>query len=292
MPRSLRVHLSGGFYHVTLRGNHQQNIFHEDDDRHLLNTIVARALEKSSARLHAYCWKSNHLHLLVQVSDVPLSASMRQIASEFARAMQRKMETTGHLFERRYHATLVDTDSYLLELVRYIHLNPVRARIASDPGGFRWSSHHAYTGVRSEPWVTTDFVMNMFSPDCRRALAAYREFLLCEPAEDLEGKLGERRDRVGVLGSDAFIAKVRNASVPRARQSLGELIQEACKRFDVEDHALNSSVRDSYLTKVRAWIANQAVKRRIAPLASVARTLGRDESTIREAIRKYPIEME
>ncbi len=90
---------------------------------------------------------TNHLHLLMQVQDVPLSNPMRNIASEFARAMQRKLETTGHFFERRYHASLVDTDAYLLELIRYTHLNPVRAGIVAQPALYPWSSHHAYVGA-------------------------------------------------------------------------------------------------------------------------------------------------
>lgn len=293
MPRRLRIHLPGGFYHVTLRGNHQKNIFHVDSDRRLLNTIVARCLERYVARLHAYCWMSNHLHLLVQVSDEPLSSPMRQIASEFARAMQIKMETTGHLFERRYHATLVDADSYLLELVRYIHLNPVRAGIVRDAGEFAWSSHHVYLGLRTEPWVSTGFVMSMFSSDGARAHGAYRAFLRCQPAQDLESRLTAAQDRVGILGSEQFIARVKNASGGgTVRQSLDSLIGEACDRFGVERATLDSSVRDVYLTKVRAWIANQAVQRKIATLAAVARTLCRNESTLREAIQKYPLEVE
>src|SRR5690349_10728079 len=293
MSRRLRIHLAGGFYHVTLRGNHQNDIFYAENDRYLLEKIVARNLDRYAARVHAYCWMSNHLHMLIQVSENPLSAPMRQIASEFARAMQLKMETSGHLFERRYHAILVDTDSYLLELVRYIHLNPVRAGIVRDPGDFKWSSHHVYTGARSEPWVQTEFVLAMFSPDPVRAIEAYGAFVGSHPAEDLDEKLGSVQDRTGILGSEEFVRRIRNApSGIRPRKKLEDLITEACSRFEVDRGALDSPVRDCYLTKVRAWIANQSIKRRIATLAAVARILGRDESTIREAIRKYPIEVE
>ena len=148
---------------MTLRGNHQRPIFLADRDRSLLNTIVARAIDNFDARLHAYCWMTNHLHLLLQVGVVPLSDPMRNIAAEFARAMQIKLQTTGHFFERRYHATLVDADAYLLELIRYIHLNPVRAGIVSYPSQYPWSSHHAYIGAREEPWVTTEFGLSMFA---------------------------------------------------------------------------------------------------------------------------------
>jgi len=96
MPRPRRVHVDGGFYHVTLRGNHQQNIFVAEGDQRLLSQIVARAVEKHGARVHAYCRMTNHLHFLVQVSETPLGKPMHQIAAEFARAMQAKLQTTGH----------------------------------------------------------------------------------------------------------------------------------------------------------------------------------------------------
>ena len=177
MPRKLRLHVPGGFYHVTLRGNHQQPIFAAAHDHHLLNTIVARAIENFGARLHAYCWMTNHLHLLLQPGDEPLAGPMRQIASEFARAMQRRLETTGHFFERRFHATLVDVDSYLLAVLRYVHLNPVTAGMVSDLAEFPWSSHPNYLGLRAQPWLTTNFALGLFSADAERAIAAYRDFM-------------------------------------------------------------------------------------------------------------------
>jgi REP element-mobilizing transposase RayT len=292
MPRRLRLHVPGGFYHVTLRGNHQQEIFFIDGDRRLLNTIVARAMQKFGARIHAYCWMTNHLHLLTKVGDEPLAAPMRQIASEYARAVQLRLETTGHFFERRYHATLVDADSYLLQLLRYIHMNPVQAGIVSDPSCYPWSSHHNYVNARSEPWVVTDFALAMFARQRVRAIARYREFLQEEGGSSWSPEVTDR-DGVAVLGSDEFIASL-DSSVParRSRQTLADLILEACRRFDVDPARLESPVYDAYLVKVRAWIAHQARLRGIASLSAVARALGRHEATLRYALRTYPEEIE
>jgi putative transposase len=293
MPRRLRIHLSGGFYHVTLRGNHQQAIFVAEGDRHLLNKIVARAIEKFGARIHAYCWMTNHLHFLMQVGTEPLARPMRQIAAEFARAMQLKLETTGHYFERRYHAILVDADAYLLELIRYIHLNPVRAGLVGDPAQFRWSSHHAYLGTRTEPWVTTDFAMQMLGADPARAVREYCRFLSCEQQQSWTPPDASGADAPAALGSDAFVKAVQAATIPRrAREKLGDLITEACRRFGVDHADLDSPTRDRYLAKVRAWIAYQATQRHVATLAAVARALGRDEATLRQAIRTHPREVE
>jgi putative transposase len=291
MPRRLRVHLPGGFYHVTLRGNHQHDIFFAEEDRALLNLITARAIATYDARLHAYCWMTNHLHFLVQVGLRPLSEPMRNIASEFARAMQIKLATTGHYFERRYHATVVDTDSYLKELVRYIHLNPVSAGVATDPARYPWSSHHAYVGSRSESWLTTEFALSMFGQTRERAIDAYRAFVRAEDALEWEP-----RRMIGAelaFATDRFTAEAMNASVIiRTRQTLPELVEEACRRFEVNAPELGSTTRNPYLSKVRAWIANHAVKRRVATLATVARLLARNEATLREAIRRYPKEVE
>jgi len=293
MPRRLRLHLPGGFYHVTLRGNHQQNIFYAEADRALLNEIVARAIDKFGARMHAYCWMTNHLHFLLQVGNEPLARPMRQIACEFARAMQLKLETTGHFFERRYHAVLVDSDAYLLELLRYIHLNPVRAALVDDPVRFRWSSHHDYTGRIVTPWVTTAFALHMFSEDRARAIVAYQKFLQCPIDDSWEPSTAINPENSAVLGSDEFLARVQIESWrPRATQSLPDLIVEACRRFEVDGERLRSSLRDGYLVKVRAWIAHQARDRHIATLAAVARTLKRDEATLRYAMRTYPSELD
>ena len=183
MPRRLRSHVPGGVYHVTLRGNHRQPIFFSDCDRSLFNVIVARALEKFETRLHAYCWMTNHVHMVLQAGAEPISRPMHNIAAEFARAMQLKLETTGHFFERRYHAVLVDTDSYLLELLRYVHRNPVAAGLVGQVDGYRWTSHHNYRGVCHDEWVTTDLALGMFAADRARAISAYREFVGIQAAQ-------------------------------------------------------------------------------------------------------------
>jgi putative transposase len=294
VPRRLRLHLPGGFYHATLRGNHQQDIFVAEGDRKLLNLIVGRALETFGARIHAYCWMTNHLHFLVQVGTEPLAGPMRQIASEFARAMQSKLATTGHYFERRYHATLVDVETYLKALVRYIHLNPLVAGIVSEPARFPWSSHRAYLGFEREPWLTTDMVWSVFGSTRDRAITAYRKFMDagddCEPLTSL---IAEGAERKAILGSDDFLARTRPMTLSaHSRQTLEDLLAEACRRFDVTRAQLESPARDRYMTKVRAWIAHQGRIRSIASLAAIARILCRHEATLREAIRNHPGEVE
>ena len=285
MARPIRIHFPGGFYHVTLRGNHQQAIFREDSDRNLLNAIVERSLERHAAQVHAYCWMSNHLHLLVRVATAPLGHVMRDIASNYARAFQLKVPTTGHLFERRYHATLIDVDAYLLQVLRYIHLNPVVAGIVRHVSDYRWSSHHAYAGGRQLSWLTTEFALAMFAPSRENAHAGYCRFVESTPDATFDES---QLSASGVIGSQQFMASIPLPSAGRkAKGSLADLAAEACAKFGIPESLMFSAARAPQIIKVRAWFAQQAIDRGIANLSAIARFLGRDRATLRHAMRQY-----
>jgi hypothetical protein len=231
---------------------------------------------------------SNHLHMLVQVGTDPLANLMRRIASGYARAFQANRETTGHLFEKRYHAVLVDTDAYLLELIRYIHLNPVRARLTNQVQLYRWSSHHAYCGVNVDRWVSTEFGLRMFANDRSKALAAYREFVNCDASRIPSPLDAIQRDRPHILGSDEFAAHVSNGSCkPKSSRTLDSLILESCERHHLRRDDLSSGARRAEFAHARAWIARHAVALRIATILEIARALGCDPKTIRNALRKH-----
>jgi putative transposase len=285
MPRPLRIHVPGGFYHATLRGNHRQDIFRLDSERILLNKIVERALDKHRASLHAYCWMTNHLHFLVQVGDAPLGRLMRQIGSEYARAFQLSIDTTGHLFENRYYATLIDTDGYLLEALRYVHQNPVRAGIVRNAAHYRWSSHHAYLGEAFEPWVTTDAALVQFSSDRNRAVVRYRAFIDEIPPADVADELSTMETGAPLLGKPEFLA--RHEAPLATRATLESIVTDACRHFAVTPDELRSPIRTSRLVAARAWIAHTATHNAAATLSAIARELKRNESTLRAAIRKH-----
>src|SRR5262249_17318822 len=142
------------------------------------------------------------------VANIPLGSLMLRIASRYARTVQKRLATTGHLFQRRYHAILVDTDAYLLELIRYIHLNPVRAGMVRSAADYDWSSHHAYSAMRNDAWITTDLALGLWHADRDRAITAYREFMAgAEGAED-KGHLTPHPADARILGNDEFLAKI------------------------------------------------------------------------------------
>jgi REP element-mobilizing transposase RayT len=291
MARRPRLHMPGGFYHVTLRGNHRQPIFFVDTDRELLSLVVADAVDRSAARIHAFCWMTNHLHLLVQVADAPLGQLMLRIASRYARRVQASLPTTGHLFERRYHAVLVDADSYLLTLIRYIHLNPVRAAIVSDPADYPWSSHHAYLGKNRPTWLTTGFTRQLLGGDAVDAAERYRKFM--STTADCrwgEGTLQPRSDQPYILGSDDFVARAcADVWQPRQHRQLDDLIAECAARFHIQPGSLASPSRSHHLAAARAWLAHRAVADGTVSVSGLARRLGRSESAMRQLMARHPL---
>lgn len=288
MPRKPRIHVPGGFYHVTLRGNHAAAIFCVDRDRDVLDGIVAASLERHDARLHAFCWMTNHLHLLVQVADDPLSRIMHRIAGAYARVHQWRLETCGHLFDKRYRCQLVDADSYLLEVVRYVHLNPVRAGLVRDPAAYPWSSHRVYLGLRSAPWVTTEFALRMLDADLARARVAYRAFVSAGRAGTVSATMPTANETDSrVLGDDRFLSRVSGvASTPRVRMSVEELADQCSRRLGVSALDLRSRSRARDVSKARALVAHLATTYAGASVKAVADYFGRDESSVRRCLER------
>lgn len=290
MARQLRLHVPGGFYHVTLRGNHRQPIFFCEADRDLLDNVVADVNVAVGTRIHAYCWMTNHLHLLMQVSDVPLGRAVMRIASRYARTVQKNMATSGHLFERRYHCTLVDADNYLLTLIRYVHFNPVRAGLVNDPSEYRWSSHQVYLGNSDRKWVTTSFALRLLAPHHLAAVEKYRAFMSTPHSCHWgTGELALNHTNSQILGDERFAAKLASAKWhPRSLKTLDALVVDCGIRFSISTDLLTSPNKSHVLAVARAWVAHEAVAGRIATVCAIARRLNRTEGSIRQLMSRYP----
>lgn len=302
MPRPTRLHVPGGLYHVVLRGNHRQPIFLVPSDRAMLDDLVAEGLARFSARVHAYCWMTNHVHMAIQVGDTPLGPLVQRIAGQYARRLQRRLPTTGHLFEGRYRAVLVDADEHLLRLTRYIHLNPSRAGMVADPVDYPWSGHRAYLGLAVVPWLTTDFTLRVLGPDMRRARREYRRMIALggDPEDSVQFSHGVPGD-CRVLGPDRFLndLEVKRTQVSRIggaqgrrsgprcdRPSLEQLVDAAATEFGVGAEVLASASRSSALTRARCAVAERAVACGVASLCEVARRLNRSHSSLSEALER------
>jgi REP element-mobilizing transposase RayT len=202
MARPLRIEYPGALYHVTCRGNARGKVFLIDPDRELFLQVLAQAVERFNWRCHAYCLMSNHYHLLVETVDPTLARGMRQLNGVYTQEFNRRHSRTGHVFQGRYKAILVERDAYLLELARYVVLNPVRAKMVRSAKDWPWSSYRATAGTEvAPPLLTTDWILEQFGPSRKKAQAAYRKFVSAGRRvtvwENLRGQI--------YLGSDAFI---------------------------------------------------------------------------------------
>jgi len=285
MPRPPRLHVPGGCYHVILRGNHREDLFGCPNDRFELNEIVMDVLKRFDARLHAYCWMTNHLHALIQIHQHPLGKLMQRIAMRFSRYRHKSLHTTGHLFERRYKAWLVDVDQYFLALLRYIHLNPVAAHMVDDPADYPYSSHRIYLGIDTATWITSDFGLSLFSNDLQLARQAYRHFMSQSCDHDVESAAHPEDSRV--IGGDSFISNIPAVRYrPRSNIRLDDLAVRLCAEYGIDVEYLRSSSRARHLASIRVALAQQAVQLRVATLTQVAAFLHRDPSGLSKLINR------
>jgi putative transposase len=289
MPRPPRLHVPGGFYHVMLRGNHREALFASANDRSVLNEIVADALERAGSRMHAFCWMTNHLHALIQVGEAPLGRLMKRIATRYSRYRHRQLNTTGHLFERRYKALLVDVDAYFIVLLRYIHLNPVSAGLVSSASDYPWSSHHAYLGEEQIAWLDTQFGLSLLGRSAGAARNAYRSLFADAPfAPEVRIFDQVHPEDSRVLGTDQFLATLRiQPYQPRSQQTLDQLAEILCKKHGITVAWMRSPARDRRLTPVRIELALQALDGRIASLKDIAEFLGRRPASLSELLTRH-----
>lgn len=224
MARPLRLEFGGALYHVTSRGDRQEPIFEDDEDRRAFLDVLGGVVEDFNWRCHAYCLMGNHYHLLVETPDGNLAKGMRQLNGVYTQRSNRRHHRVGHIFQGRYRAILVDKDSYWLELCRYVVLNPVRAGLVKSVERWPWSSYRAMIGAEAPPaWLLTEATLAQFGRSKARARDHYRRFVAeglkaRSPWEQLKGQiyLGDERF---VMNMQAKLTKQpADINIPRAQQ--------------------------------------------------------------------------
>lgn len=219
MARPLRIEYPGAVYHVTSRGSARQKVFIDDADRTAFFGTLAKAIERFNWVCHAYCLMGNHYHLLIETVDPTLARGMRHLNGVYTQAFHRRHKRNGHLFQGRYKAILVEKDSHLLELARYVVLNPVRARMVRSCKDWRWSSYRATAELESaSSYLSTGWILSQFAQSPSKARQAYRRFVSAgrgEPVwEKLKGQI--------YYGSDEFI----ELHVPEGSRAFREIPRE------------------------------------------------------------------
>ncbi len=287
MARKPRIHLPGGFYHAMLRGNDGQEIFPSDADRFRLYLLLQEGTCRFGYRVHAFCLMSNHLHLLLQAGDIPLSRGMQNLAFRYTRWINWREKRTGHLFQGRFKALLIEGDSYLLELVRYIHLNPVRAGMTQNPEDHPWTSHHAYLGKQRLPWLTTDAVLGHFGVTAGKARAAYARFVLDGVGEEHRHDFHRGGDDPRILGSDSFAATALAAEEGSGpRTTLDQVKETIAQIYGVDAEQLQSPSQQRNLAEARAMLAWVARESGAGNLEQVARFVRRASGSMSSAVRR------
>ena len=224
MARPLRIEFPSAVYHVTARGNARQDIFLDDEDRLLFLRVLENVAVRFRLVVHAYCLMDNHYHLLLETPEANLSKALRQLNGVYTQAFNRRHARVGHVLQGRFKAILVDRDSYLLEVARYVVLNPVRAQLVKKPDGYRWSSFRASAGLDpAPPFLAVDWLLSQFAKQRAAARRRYWQFVLegighSSPWEQLQGQI--------LLGPAQFVERLspmlqdkqRHKEIPRRQR--------------------------------------------------------------------------
>ncbi len=293
MARPLRIEYKGAVYHILSRGNQGEEIFSDDSDREYFVEVLQRAKEKYGIEVYAYCIMGNHYHLLISTPEGELTKAMHYIGSSYGSYLRRYRGMTGHVFAGRYKSLCVEKESYLLELSRYIHLNPVRAGIVKSPEKYPWSSYRYYIGKKMSPdWLSTEWLMDKCGKRLKTRQRKYREYVEAGiensskyPVEKIVGQ--------AILGSKEFVKKVlkglkktRKLKDVTARKrfegkmDLDELYQEVCEYYGIKDLRKTARVKDPderraqemfvYLAKEYTSALNREIAARVGDISASA----------------------
>lgn len=285
MARKPRLHVPGGLYHVILRGNARQDVFLTPGDRHFFYELLAEGILRFGYRVHALCLMSNHLHLALQAGDSALSAGMQNLSFRYTRYLNARLGRAGHVFQGRFKAFLVDQDRYGLELVRYIHLNPVRARMVREPGAYRWSSYRAYLGEEALPWLTTDWVLGQFGARLAVARARFATYVEAASTEGHSEVFYGGKDDSRVVGEEDFVRKVLPKK-PRGPKppTLSAIVAHVCRSASLSEAALKAPGKGRAQANARALAGWLARKSQAVTLTRVADHFHRELSTLSHAV--------
>lgn len=289
MTRKKRYHHPGCFYHVMLRGNHGQDIFFSDRDRFNMCFLLQQGVERYSHRIHAYCFMRNHIHILIQVGSVPLSKIIQNLAFRYTQKINRKNKISGHLFQGRFKAILIEDELYFTKLLRYIHRNPIRAGITDSPEKYIWSSHSSYVSKCSITWLTCDYGLSKFAKLKKDAMIHYSSFVQQQETQVELDELRKNFKDGQVLGEDTFLELVRNQTTINLPKppALDTIIEIVCSEFNIDKKLILSQGKLHKASLVRAMISVIAVDTGNIPIAKIAKQLNRHHSAISALILRF-----
>lgn len=320
MPRQARLDVPGALHHIMVRGIDKANIFRDVQDKARFLERLGHNVQDAKCSVCAWVLMDNHVHILFRSGQNGISAVMRKLLTWYAQYFNRRHGRKGHLFENRYKSILCDEDNYLLALVRYIHLNPVRAKIIqsmADMDKYLWSGHRAIIEKAKYPWMDIATVLSQFGDTKRQALKEYRRFMhegmeqghdpqysgggLVRSLGGWSNVLSMRRKGLKeetderILGSGDFVRQVikevedkslRQMKLKRSDLTLIRIIEQECTKGQIKQKELEAGSRRLKVSQTRAQIARRGMEELGLSAAEIARHLGVATSSITRAVLK------
>src|SRR5260221_6304609 len=282
MSRPLRLEHAGAVWHVTSRGNNREDIYRDEEDHLKFLSIFVEAVRRFRWIVHSYTLMTNHFHLVLETPEPTLSRGMKWMNGKYAQWFNRRHKRCGHLFQGGFKGFLVEKESHLLGLIRYVALNPVRARIVERPEQYRWSSYRATAGLEAAPpWLTTDWTLTPFGLDLITQQQGYREYvdegagIERSPLDDAIGQL--------FLGTEGWIekmrvlveSKLRCTEHPAAQRFVGRptvarIIQVVAQVFKKTEKGIRNS-RGGDARKLVSWLGCYEGIQRVCGIAAALR---------------------
>jgi putative transposase len=254
MSRPLRIEFADAWYHVMNRGRGAEKIFIDSTDYQVFVELLKETAETWNVKVAAYCLISNHYHILLKTPEANISRSMRHLNGVYTQRFNRRHRVDGPLFRGRYKSIVVGADPYLLQLVRYIHKNPVKAGLVEKPGQYAWSSHKGYLSVAGKwDWLHKDFILSLLSPKKQDWLKLYKAFMSLEDAQGVD-RIVAGKKWPAMIGTNEFVDWVKGKyyssrlgeDVPEARQLIPEqakIIEAVCRYYGIDGSEMYKSQR-------------------------------------------------
>lgn len=278
MTRPLRIEIPGALYHVTSRGDRQERIFADDMDRRIWLMILGETCLRYRFVVHAYCQMTNHYHLVVETPLANLSRGMRHLNGAYSQHFNRRHELVGHLFQGRYNAILCQRESYLMELARYVVLNPVRAGMVATPNAWPWSSHQALIGeAATPPWLDARLILSQFGRNAEQAVQSYLRFV--QEGVGKESPLKKVRKQI-LLGNAEFTGEPIFLRPPEQLEEHSHL-QRQTVALPLQHYFTAYENRDEAMTQAYLSLAYT--------MADIARYCGVSVRTVSRALQKHEV---
>jgi REP element-mobilizing transposase RayT len=260
MARPLRIEYEGALYHIAARGNEKNPVYRDVEDYNKFLKILSDLPQRYGVIIHGYVLMGNHYHLLIETPKGNIARAMHYLNTTYTGYFNRKYKRAGHLFQGRYKGLLIEKERYLLSVSRYIHLNPVRAKVVGRPEAYKWSSYPEYIGrVKKKEWLTHDWILRQYNRNEAKARSLYKKFL--EEGVKLKDNPFEDIKAGVILGSEGFIDEIKkkinlkkHREIPESRKLIKEIqykdvIRAVSKRFKIHEEEIRGAGRRNNLAR-------------------------------------------